>query len=140
MLSGSVAGGNRKVVIASISIRIIVVGKSCGPWVMCATTSAHDNFASRRSRRLWTPIPPAPMAGIELLMKLLIDELVVRGHEVTLFASADCDTSAKIHEVIDVNLTDLFAKAAGIAWNTTPIPRWRGAGRAGPASISSIST
>src|SRR3984957_3955418 len=33
---------------------------------------------------LWTRIPPATYGGIELLMKLLIDELVARGHDVTL--------------------------------------------------------
>jgi len=46
-------------------------------------------------------------------MKLLIDELVARGHEVTLFASGDCKTAAKLHEVIDVNLTDLFCEGRG---------------------------
>src|SRR5260221_726815 len=62
---------------------------------------------------LWTPIPPRTYGGIELLMKLLIDELVARGHEVTLFASGDCATAAKLHEVIDVNLTDLFTEGRG---------------------------
>jgi glycosyltransferase involved in cell wall biosynthesis len=62
---------------------------------------------------LWTPIPPRTYGGIELLMKLLIDELVARGHEVTLFASGDCATAAKLHEVVDVNLTDLFCEGRG---------------------------
>ncbi len=57
---------------------------------------------------LWTAIPPHNYGGIELLMKLLIDELVARGHDVTLFASADCTTSGKLHPVCDLNLTDLI--------------------------------
>ena len=59
---------------------------------------------------LWTRIPPATYGGIELLMKLLIDDLVARGHEVTLFASADCTTSAKLHPVCDYNLTELITR------------------------------
>ncbi len=57
---------------------------------------------------LWTAIPPHNYGGIELLMKLLIDELVARGHDVTLFASADCTTTAKLHPVCEMNLTDLI--------------------------------
>ena len=62
---------------------------------------------------LWTTIPPRTYGGIELLMKLLIEELVARGHEVTLFASGDCATSARLRTVIDVNLTDLFCEGRG---------------------------
>jgi glycosyltransferase involved in cell wall biosynthesis len=56
---------------------------------------------------LWTPIPPRTYGGIELLMKLHIDELVARGHDVTLFSSADCKTAGRLHEVVEMNLTDL---------------------------------
>jgi len=55
---------------------------------------------------LWTRIPPTTYGGIELLMKLLIDELAARGHEVTLFASGDCFTAAKLHPVCELNLTE----------------------------------
>jgi len=58
---------------------------------------------------LWTRIPPATYGGIELLMKLLIDELVERGHEVTLFASGDCTTRARLHETVETNLTERSA-------------------------------
>ena len=34
---------------------------------------------------LWTRIPPTTYGGIELMMKLLIDKLVARGHEVPRF-------------------------------------------------------
>ena len=62
---------------------------------------------------LWTPIPPQTYGGIELLMKLLIDELVARGHEVTLFASGDCSTAGRLHEVVEVNLGDLLGSGRG---------------------------
>ncbi len=55
---------------------------------------------------LWTRIPPSTYGGIELLMKLLIDELVARGHEVTLFSSGDCATSARLHPTVESNLTE----------------------------------
>ncbi len=54
---------------------------------------------------LWTRIPPTTYGGIELVMKLLIDELVARGNEVTLFSSGDCVTSARLHETVETNLT-----------------------------------
>ena len=62
---------------------------------------------------LWTRIPPATYGGIELLLKLLIDELVARGHDVTLFGPADSATSAKLHPVCDVNLSTLFERGEG---------------------------
>ena len=58
---------------------------------------------------LWTRIPPSNYGGIELLMKLLIDELVARGHEVTLFSSGDCLTNAALHATVETNLTDRIA-------------------------------
>ena len=56
---------------------------------------------------LWTRIPPATYGGIELLMKLHIDELVARGHDVTLFASGDCFTAGQLHPVCELNLTEM---------------------------------
>lgn len=38
---------------------------------------------------LWERVPPPAYGGIELVVGLLTDELVRRGHEVTLFASGD---------------------------------------------------
>lgn len=57
---------------------------------------------------LWTRIPPTTYGGIELLMKLLIDELVEQGHAVTLFASGDCTTRAALHAVCEENLSELM--------------------------------
>ena len=61
---------------------------------------------------LWSAIPPRTYGGIELVMKLLIDELVARGHDVTLFSSADCVTAGKLRPVCEANLTDLTASNA----------------------------
>lgn len=48
---------------------------------------------------LWERVPPPAYGGIELVVGLLTDELVKRGHEVTLFASGDSITSAKLLSV-----------------------------------------
>ncbi|MGB3650895.1 MAG: glycosyltransferase family 4 protein [Rivularia sp. (in: cyanobacteria)] len=50
---------------------------------------------------LWERVPPFRYGGIELIVKLLTDELVRRGHEVTLFASGDSIISSKLHSVHD---------------------------------------
>lgn len=48
---------------------------------------------------LWERVPPPAYGGIELVVALLCNELVQRGHEVTLFASGDSITSAKLESV-----------------------------------------
>ena len=48
---------------------------------------------------LWERVPPPTYGGIELVVSLLCDELVRRGHEVTLFASGDSVTLAKLESV-----------------------------------------
>ena len=50
---------------------------------------------------LWERVPPFRYGGIELIVSLLTEELVRRGHEVTLFASGDSITSAGLHSVHD---------------------------------------
>jgi glycosyltransferase involved in cell wall biosynthesis len=45
---------------------------------------------------LWERVPPPAYGGTELVVSLLTDELVRRGHEVTLFATADSMTLAKL--------------------------------------------
>ncbi|MBV9385307.1 MAG: glycosyltransferase family 4 protein [Chroococcidiopsidaceae cyanobacterium CP_BM_ER_R8_30] len=45
---------------------------------------------------LWERVPPPAYGGTELVVSLLTDELVRRGHEVTLFATADSITLAKV--------------------------------------------
>lgn len=45
---------------------------------------------------LWVPVPPRTYGGIERHLSLLTDELVRRGHSVTLFASGDSRTRAEL--------------------------------------------
>jgi glycosyltransferase involved in cell wall biosynthesis len=49
-------------------------------------------------------------------MKLLVDDLVERGHQVTLFASADCQTQGHLHPVCEKNLTDLTSEGAAYCY------------------------
>lgn len=53
---------------------------------------------------LWIPIPPYTYGGTELVISWLCDELVRRGHEVTLFASGDSKTAAKLIPVWPTSL------------------------------------
>ncbi|MBE9177839.1 glycosyltransferase family 4 protein [Oculatella sp. LEGE 06141] len=48
---------------------------------------------------LWERVPPPAYGGVELVVGLLSDELVRRGHDVTLFASGDSITLAKLESV-----------------------------------------
>ena len=48
---------------------------------------------------LWERVPPPAYGGTELVVGLLTDELVKRGHDVTLFASGDSITLAKLVSV-----------------------------------------
>lgn len=48
---------------------------------------------------IWTSVPPAKYGGAEKIISLLTDELVNRGHDVTLFASGDSKTKAKLSSV-----------------------------------------
>lgn len=46
---------------------------------------------------LWEQVPPPAYGGTELVVSLLTDELVRRGHHVTLFASGDSETLAQLN-------------------------------------------
>ncbi len=48
---------------------------------------------------LWERVPPPTYGGIELVVSRLTDELVRRGHDVTLFASGDSQTLAQLEAV-----------------------------------------
>ena len=56
---------------------------------------------------LWERVPPPAYGGIELVASLLADELVRRGHEVTLFASGDSETLARLEPGCDRALRPL---------------------------------
>jgi glycosyltransferase involved in cell wall biosynthesis len=51
---------------------------------------------------VWFPIPPTGYGGIEWVVSLLAEGLVEAGHDVTLFASGDSRTTAKLVSVFDV--------------------------------------
>ena len=48
---------------------------------------------------VWLRVPPVTYGGIEIIVGLLADGLVKRGHDVTLFASGDSVTNAKLFSV-----------------------------------------
>ena len=48
---------------------------------------------------VWFPVPPEAYGGIERVVALLADGLVADGHEVTLFASGDSQTRARLDAV-----------------------------------------
>lgn len=48
---------------------------------------------------LWERVPPPAYGGTELVVALLTEELIRRGHEVTLFASGDSITQAKLESI-----------------------------------------
>jgi len=55
---------------------------------------------------VWFPVPPTGYGGIEWIVSLLADGLVDAGHEVTLFASGDSRTRARLISVYDVAPSD----------------------------------
>ena len=44
----------------------------------------------------WFPLPPQRYGGIEFVVSLLTEGLVAHGHDVTLFASGDSETQARL--------------------------------------------
>ncbi len=64
---------------------------------------------------LWERVPPFRYGGIELIVSLLTEELVRRGHEVTLFASGDSITTGQLKSVHEKALRlDERVKEAGL--------------------------
>ena len=79
-------------------------------------TSAGNKLRIAQVAPLWTPIPPVNYGGIELLMALLCDGLVGHGHDVTLFASGDCHTRAKLRPIIPLSLGELMARGEALMY------------------------
>ncbi len=48
---------------------------------------------------LWETVPPPAYGGTEAVVSVLVEELVRRGHEVTLWASGDSKTSAELRSI-----------------------------------------
>ena len=53
---------------------------------------------------LWETVPPPAYGGIESVVTHLTEELVRRGHEVTLFAAGNSRTTAELRAVVACNL------------------------------------
>jgi glycosyltransferase involved in cell wall biosynthesis len=53
---------------------------------------------------LWEAVPPGGYGGTERIVSYLSDELVRRGHEVTVFASGDSRTRARLVPVVESSL------------------------------------
>ncbi len=55
-------------------------------------------------------VPPKKYGGTERIVHTLTEELVARGHDVTLFASGDSVTNAKLESLYPVSLREAHAK------------------------------
>ncbi|HET7034713.1 MAG TPA: glycosyltransferase family 4 protein [Thermomicrobiaceae bacterium] len=53
---------------------------------------------------LWEGVPPTYYGGTERVVSVLTEELVARGHQVTLFATADSITSARLVPMVPTGL------------------------------------
>ena len=61
----------------------------------------------------WFPVPPVKYGGAEMSVYLLTEQLVKMGHDVTLFASGDSTTSAKL---CAVSPKAVAMSSLGLAW------------------------
>ena len=61
----------------------------------------------------WLAVPPKGYGGVEWVVSLLADGLAEAGHEVTLFATGDSSTTARLEYVFD--------EAPGSAWINDPV-------------------
>ena len=59
----------------------------------------------------WFPVPPTGYGGIEWIVSLLADGLTDDGHEVTLFASGDSHTKAKLAAVFERAPSELIGRS-----------------------------
>jgi glycosyltransferase involved in cell wall biosynthesis len=60
---------------------------------------------------VWFPVPPTGYGGIEWVVSLLADGLVDAGHEVTLFASGDSRTKARLVFVFERAPSELIGRS-----------------------------
>lgn len=70
---------------------------------------------------LYESVPPKSQNGLEFVVSWLTEGLVKKGHEVTLFASADSRTSAKLASIIPISVLNdkqsRWEKPYPIYWN-----------------------
>ncbi len=60
---------------------------------------------------LWTNVPPDTYGGAELMVHWLAEDLVKQGHDVTLFASGDSATSARLVSCCKTNVLDMMSQS-----------------------------
>src|SRR5438552_635152 len=60
---------------------------------------------------VWFAVPPTGYGGIEWVVALLADGLVDQGHDVTLFASGDSRTKAKLSYVYEEAPSELIGRS-----------------------------
>ncbi|MDP9341285.1 MAG: glycosyltransferase family 4 protein [Actinomycetota bacterium] len=69
---------------------------------------------------VWVAVPPKGYGGVEVVVSLLVEELVDRGHDVTLFASGDSTTGATLRFAYEVAPTDRLGEvepdATHVGW------------------------
>jgi glycosyltransferase involved in cell wall biosynthesis len=68
---------------------------------------------------LFVPVPPREYGGTERIVHTLTQELVKRGHDVTLFASGGSETSARLHATSPTSLWE--SGADSLAWHAIEI-------------------
>ena len=66
---------------------------------------------------LWETVPPKGYGGTEMLTESVTNELVKRGHDVTLFATGNSKTRAKLRSVIPQSLFEKKFDWYHRAWN-----------------------
>jgi glycosyltransferase involved in cell wall biosynthesis len=59
---------------------------------------------------LWARVAPATQGGVEYLVYLLAEELLCRGHQVTVFTASDSPTRARIAALCEWNLIEAMEK------------------------------
>jgi glycosyltransferase involved in cell wall biosynthesis len=60
---------------------------------------------------LFARVPPETYGGTERVVSFLTEELVRRGHDVTLFATADARTKARLRPILNCSLYDTWAQS-----------------------------
>lgn len=66
---------------------------------------------------LWKSVPPRAYGGVETVVSALTEELVTRGHRVTLFASRGSQTRGTLVEVLPRPLHEI---RGGFSWDAVP--------------------
>lgn len=72
---------------------------------------------------LWFTIPPHGYGGIERIVSMLTEELVRRGHEVTLFAAPGSKTAARLISVFPQPLSEANISWSNPIWNLRNLSR-----------------